>query len=75
LPLAKGKLENGIITCPFHGSSFDVCSGENQDWCNKVGGASLPAWSQKLVALGKKPAPVSVFAVEEKAGKVLVNLP
>ena len=25
LPLAKGKFENGVITCPFHGSQFEIC--------------------------------------------------
>jgi len=26
-PLHKGELENGSVTCPWHGSRFDVCSG------------------------------------------------
>jgi len=26
--LSQGTLEGGVITCPLHGSQFDVCSGE-----------------------------------------------
>jgi nitrite reductase/ring-hydroxylating ferredoxin subunit/uncharacterized membrane protein len=26
-PLHEGTLENGLVTCPWHGSVFDVCSG------------------------------------------------
>lgn len=26
-PLSEGLLENGVIECPWHGFSFDVCSG------------------------------------------------
>ncbi|HWB10375.1 MAG TPA: Rieske 2Fe-2S domain-containing protein [Pirellulales bacterium] len=26
-PLAQGTIENGVITCPWHGWTFDACSG------------------------------------------------
>jgi nitrite reductase/ring-hydroxylating ferredoxin subunit len=26
-PLSKGKLEGSTVTCPWHGSQFDVCTG------------------------------------------------
>ncbi|MGZ4148024.1 MAG: Rieske 2Fe-2S domain-containing protein, partial [Actinomycetota bacterium] len=26
-PLHKGEVKNGRVTCPWHGSEFDVCSG------------------------------------------------
>jgi nitrite reductase/ring-hydroxylating ferredoxin subunit len=28
-PLAEGDLEGTIVTCPWHGWQFDVCTGEN----------------------------------------------
>ena len=28
-PLGKGSLEGNIITCPWHGSQFDVTTGKN----------------------------------------------
>ncbi|HEY9126809.1 MAG TPA: Rieske (2Fe-2S) protein [Acidobacteriaceae bacterium] len=30
LPLGKGKLEGGAITCPWHGWCFDPVSGQQQ---------------------------------------------
>jgi uncharacterized protein YbjT (DUF2867 family)/nitrite reductase/ring-hydroxylating ferredoxin subunit len=27
-PLAEGKLDGSTVTCPWHGSQFDVCTGE-----------------------------------------------
>ena len=70
LPLAKGKVTNGTIRCPFHGSVFDLCSGENLDWVKSVGGLQLPEWSRGLVALGKKPTAAHSIAVSEENGAV-----
>lgn len=74
LPLAKGKICDGAVTCPFHGSSFDLLSGENRDWVNSVLGLGLPGWSQKLLAMGKAPEPVQTYAVECEGDKVFVRL-
>jgi nitrite reductase/ring-hydroxylating ferredoxin subunit len=27
-PLAQGKLEDGVVECPWHGSRFDLATGE-----------------------------------------------
>ena len=74
LPLAKGKICDGAVTCPFHGSRFDLLSGENIDWTTTFFGAPLPGWSQKLVAMGKAPQPVSSFAVECEGENVFVRI-
>jgi nitrite reductase/ring-hydroxylating ferredoxin subunit len=29
LPLDGGDVTDGVITCPFHGYTFNVCSGKN----------------------------------------------
>ncbi len=29
-PLGKGRLEGRIVTCPWHGWQFDVCTGQHQ---------------------------------------------
>jgi nitrite reductase (NADH) small subunit len=29
-PLGKGRIEGTVLTCPWHGWQFDVCSGQNQ---------------------------------------------
>lgn len=75
LPLGKGKIENGTITCPFHGSSFDMCTGENKDWCNAVIGIPVPGWTSRLLSMGKQPRSLPVYETTEEDGKVFVRLP
>ena len=29
-PLGKGRLDGRVVTCPWHGWQFDVCSGQHQ---------------------------------------------
>lgn len=73
LSMEKGAISNGNITCPWHGSSFDVRTGTNVDWVNSVAGMALPKWSQKLVALGKEPQAVRTFPVMVENGTVFVD--
>lgn len=75
MPLAKGTVRDGVVTCPWHGAKFDVCSGQNVEWCNAFAGVPLPKWSHRLVALGKDPQPVTVFETREENGKVFVRVP
>jgi len=74
LPLEKGKVENGVITCPWHGSSFDIASGENRDWVNNLLGMSVPKWTAKIISLGKKPQSVRTYPVEITGDDVLVDV-
>jgi nitrite reductase/ring-hydroxylating ferredoxin subunit len=74
LPLARGRIEGTAITCPFHGSRFDVCSGRNLDWVNSLLGLPLPSFSHKLIALGKSPSDVRSFTAQEVGGRVYVKL-
>jgi len=74
LPMAGGKVENGVITCPFHGSRFDMCTGKNLDWVQGVAGLKLPEWSRRIIALGKEPTPIQTFKVVEEAGNLYVEL-
>jgi nitrite reductase/ring-hydroxylating ferredoxin subunit len=74
LPLGKGKIENGQITCRFHGARFDIRTGENLDWVASLGSLPLPQWSRGLVALGKQPHPVKTFKVTVESKDVFVDL-
>lgn len=75
LPLTKGKLVDGTVTCPFHGSRFDLCSGTNLDWVNAFVGIPMPKWSHALMAFGKQPAPLRTYPASEDNGEVYVELP
>ena len=75
LSLARGKVADGVIRCPWHGSRFDICSGRNIDWVNAVAGVPLPQWGRSLVAMGKEPESLTVYPVNEEEGVVYVELP
>lgn len=75
LPMASGKVEGNVITCPFHGSKFDMCTGENLDWVTSFAGAKLPEWSRRFVAMGKQPTPIETFKVTVENGEVFVLVP
>ncbi|NJL94142.1 MAG: Rieske (2Fe-2S) protein [Anaerolineae bacterium] len=74
LPLGGGTLNGNTITCPWHNSEFDLCSGENLDWVRGVAGIRLPGWSRKLMELGKKPAPLTTYAITETGNDVFLQM-
>ncbi|MEL6554243.1 MAG: Rieske (2Fe-2S) protein [Cyanobacteria bacterium J06621_11] len=73
LPMAKGKLENGVITCPFHGSKFEMCTGKNVEWVESFVGMPLPGVAKKVMAMGKSPADVATFAVTKEGEDLFVE--
>lgn len=74
LPMAKGKLENGVITCPFHGSKFEMCTGKNVKWVESFVGIPLPGVAQKIVAMGKGPTDVTSFTVTQEGEDLFVDV-
>jgi len=74
MPLGRGKIENGEITCPFHGSKFNIETGANTDWVCAFVGLPVPIWTRALLALGKKPKPVKTFPVYVENNDVFVEL-
>jgi nitrite reductase/ring-hydroxylating ferredoxin subunit len=73
MPMRKGKFDGQVITCPFHGSRFDIATGENLDWVTGVMGIKAPKWACKLIEMGKKPAPLTTLAIEERDGDIYVS--
>jgi nitrite reductase/ring-hydroxylating ferredoxin subunit len=74
MPMRKGKFDGRVITCPFHGSTFDIATGENLDWVNGVLGVKMPKWTCKLIELGKQPAPLTKLGIVEQDDAVFVSL-
>jgi nitrite reductase/ring-hydroxylating ferredoxin subunit len=76
LPIAGGKVDAsaGTITCPFHDSKFDLCSGENLDWVSGLVGVKVPEWSRKILSMGKAPATIQRFTVVEENGQLFVEM-
>lgn len=74
MPMRKGTFDGKVITCPFHGSRFDIQTGENLDWVTNIMGMNAPGWACKLIEMGKKPAPLTTLRVEERDNQVFVEV-
>jgi nitrite reductase/ring-hydroxylating ferredoxin subunit len=76
MPMRRGKdkFDGRVIVCPFHGSRFDITTGENLDWVTNIMGMNAPKWACKMIEMGKKPAPLTQLEVSEKEGEVFVTL-
>lgn len=78
LSLTKGpgglRYADGEVQCPWHNSTFDLCTGANRDWTPGFAGRSMPRWSAKMIALGKKPAPLTTYPVTVTGDEVFIDL-
>ncbi|MEM1290668.1 MAG: Rieske (2Fe-2S) protein [Cyanobacteria bacterium P01_H01_bin.162] len=73
LPMAKGKFEDGVITCPFHGSKFEVCTGKNVEWVESFVGVPLPGVAKKVMSMGKAPTDAASFIVTQDGEDLFVD--
>ena len=65
--LSQGKLEGTVVTCPLHGSQFDITNGRAVRWLkggpmSRIGGALKPSKDLK------------VYNVKVEDGRVLVGV-
>jgi len=65
--LAEGKLGGKIVTCPRHGSQFDVTNGEVIRWTKWSGVVGSAA---KLI---KSPRPLAVYPVRVEGDRILIE--
>lgn len=75
MKMTRGDLSDGVLTCPWHGSRFDFCTGTNLDWVNAFAGVPMPKWTHRMISMGKAPAPLTTVPTEEEAGEVYVRAP
>jgi len=66
--LSAGKLEGNIITCPRHGSQFDVRDGTNIRWMK---GAGFGAAVGKVL---KSPRPVPKYNVKVEGNTIWIEV-
>lgn len=74
MPLGRGRVAHGTITCPFHGARFDLRTGENVQWANALLRLSMPSWTHGMLAMGRKPAALKMFPASEREGAVFVQI-
>ncbi len=74
MKLTNGKIEQETITCPFHGSRFNLCTGQDTAWVNGFMGIPLPSFLHNVIAMGKKPQGLTKIAATERDGTVFIEL-
>lgn len=67
--LARGRLEEYVVTCPQHRSQFDLRDGHNMQWIPKV-----PRLARTLAQVVKKPTDLLTFPARVQDGQVWVQL-
>lgn len=66
--LTKGSIEGTILTCPVHGSQFDLKDGSVIRWTDMKG------LSASVIKLFKAPKPLKTYPVKIEGDKLLVKL-
>jgi 3-phenylpropionate/trans-cinnamate dioxygenase ferredoxin subunit len=66
--LSRGKLEGTVVTCPLHGSQFDITDGRVVRWLK---GSGLMSKVDKALKLGK---PLTVYSVKVEQDRILVQV-
>jgi 3-phenylpropionate/trans-cinnamate dioxygenase ferredoxin subunit len=67
--LADGTLEGTVVTCPKHGSQFDLSDGHVVRWTDWSG------LKQSLAKTFKSPRPIKTYDVKVEGDKVLIAKP
>lgn len=66
--LSQGKLEGTIVTCPRHGSQFDLRDGQVVRWLK---GSGVISTVSKIV---KSPRPINTYQVKLEGDTILVEI-
>lgn len=66
--LSEGTLEGYTVTCPRHGSQFDVRTGDNTRWLK---GSGVAANIAKVI---KPPQPVKRYRTDVKENRIFVEI-
>lgn len=60
--LSKGTLEGGVLTCPGHGSRFDLATGQ------------VVRWATGLTRFLRPPHPLTTYPVKVEGDSILVEV-
>jgi nitrite reductase/ring-hydroxylating ferredoxin subunit len=74
MPIAKGKVCDGAITCPWHGATYSLATGENLKWVDSFAGIPLPQWSHAAIAMGKQPQGIKTYSATEQGEDISIAI-
>lgn len=66
--LSQGKLGGTVVTCPWHGSQFDLRSGEVQRW------AQMPPVAAAISRIIRPSRPLHTYNVKVEGDSILVEV-
>ena len=66
--LSRGKLEGTVVTCPNHGSQFDLTTGQVVRWLKGAGLLS------KIGKALKSARPLTIYQVTVEADKIQIEI-
>ncbi len=66
--LARGTLNGSVVTCPRHGSQFDLTDGHAIRWTD------WPALISRLSQVVRSPRPLKIYRTKVEEGKILAEL-
>jgi 3-phenylpropionate/trans-cinnamate dioxygenase ferredoxin subunit len=66
--LSEGKLEGAVVTCPRHGSQFDLRDGRVIRWTNLPGPVAMVG---KIV---RRPRRITIYPARTEGDRVLVEI-
>jgi nitrite reductase/ring-hydroxylating ferredoxin subunit len=66
--LSQGKLEGAVVTCPLHGSQFDLSNGEVVRWLKGTGLLS------KVGKTLKSPKPLTTYKVQIEDDRAMIEI-
>lgn len=66
--LSKGKIEGTVVTCPRHGSQFDLRGGQVVRWLK---GSGLVSMVGKAL---KSPRPLAIYNVKVEDDRILIEI-
>jgi len=67
--LSRGRLDVAVVTCPRHGSQFDVTDVNVVRWLKGTG------FFTTLGKMLKSPSPIHTYPVKLKDDRIMVQIP
>lgn len=73
--LAKGKLNGTIVSCPMHGSQFDLKTGKAVRWVTGLGFMSFMGRLMSSIGMAaKKEQPLEIYEVKVEGARITAKI-